>query len=396
MIRHPLHSAVGRTRPDLNRVADGIAASLRQFSFSAGRSADDQPQRPTGRQRAAAAVDELIATAESSTSSAKQTLATSSGSRPQGSSQSSSSDTARPPPRSQGPNIITLKNISRGAPDSGNGGIANLIRGGFLGRGRGRGGGSFAPSAGRGGFAGRGRGGARAGGNRDDRPRRSRRGGARGRRGRDEDGEGGGRRGRGRGRDNQGDEGQARIGSDPEVKAYLAQKETGETIAFNPSVSLAELAGWGPAMATSATPFAQGETVMRQARILGGGQNFHPTYLENQHEMRVAWRDGPGVFVPPSEDAKVWAKQVLGDREVKAPEEIKTAVLEDALLGKYEGPKYTDPSDTLATVRNYAKRDGTWNAGAERSIEAKVRSLLGPSAAPAAAKAGAAKARPKA
>lgn len=168
----------------------------------------------------------------------------------------------------------------------------------------------------------------------------------------------------------------------------MEQKETGATMAFNPSVTLASLAGWGPAVATSSTPFAQGETALRQARILGSGDNFHPTHLHNPHEMRLGWRDGTGVFIPPSEEGKLWAKQVLRDREVKAPAEIKTAVLEDALLGKYgEGPKYADPKDTLATVRNYARRDGTWNAAAERSIEAKVRRLLGSSAAAPAAKA---------
>ncbi|KAK8074860.1 hypothetical protein PG997_009523 [Apiospora hydei] len=60
MLRNPLQSAVARgARPDLHRVADGIASSLRQFSIAQAR-CDDEPQRPTGRQRSAAAVKELF------------------------------------------------------------------------------------------------------------------------------------------------------------------------------------------------------------------------------------------------------------------------------------------------------------------------------------------------
>ncbi len=44
MFKWHVHSAIGRSRPaahDLSRVADGIAASLRQFSISLSRSAEE-------------------------------------------------------------------------------------------------------------------------------------------------------------------------------------------------------------------------------------------------------------------------------------------------------------------------------------------------------------------
>ncbi|KAF3057166.1 hypothetical protein GL218_06268 [Daldinia childiae] len=423
MIRHPLNSAVSRTRPDLNRVTDGIAASLRQFSVSARRSAedndDDDSRRPSSRQRSIAAVNELIATVDSGISASRPTQNTAAN--------------APPPARSQGPNIITLKNIPRGGfsgitrttpggpniirtdslpsrggfnstgrtgpptgmpPRFGANGGPNIIRGGF----RGRGGGGNSPSGGgsprfgpsRRGGPGGGGGGGGGGGNRrpDDRPRRGR-----GSRRRNDDDEKGGRQ-----REGEQQEGEDSEIDNPAIRAYLEGKETGRTVAFNPSLSLASLAGWGPAVATSATPFGQGETVLRQARILGGGQAFHPQHLETPLSLHLAWRDGNGAFVPPSDEARLWRKQGLKDRPFEAPAEVKTAVLEDALLGRYgEGPKYADPEDTIGTLRSYVRRDGTWNAHAERGIEAKVRSLLGQSGQPAAkAGSGAAAKKPEA
>ncbi|KAI0103579.1 hypothetical protein F4814DRAFT_431923 [Daldinia grandis] len=417
MIRHPLNSTVGRTRPDLKRVTDGIAASLRQFSVSARRSAeddnsnnndDDRSQRPSGRERSVAAVNELIATVDGVIGSSRPVY-------------NATAKTPSPSPdRSQGPNIITSKNLPRGGftgitrvPISNGpniirsdnfqprGGFNNIrgagapsgmpprlgasngptiIRGGF----RGRGGGGSLPSRGgdprfgplrQGGP--RGGGGGGGGGNRrpDDRPRRGR-----GSRRRGDDDERGVKR---RDAEQQADE--SRQITTPSIKAYLEGKETGQTMAFNPSLSLASLAGWGPAVATSSTPFGQGETVLRQARILGGGQAFHPQYLEKPLSLHIAWREGNGAFVPPSDEARLWKKQVLKDRPFEAPAEVKTAVLEDALMGKYgEGPKYADPEDTIGTLRSYVRRDGTWNVHAERRIEDKVRGLLGQSVPPAA------------
>ncbi|KAI1774724.1 hypothetical protein F4818DRAFT_71074 [Hypoxylon cercidicola] len=386
MIRHPLRSAVGRSRPDLNRVTDGIAASLRQFSVSARRSADDdddsQP-KPTRRQRSAAAADELISILDGSFSN--KTPATSSASRPV--NRTSLSDSP-----ARGPNIISVQSLPRSGALSSTGwineiasspsapsGNRNVIRGKFIGRGRG--GGNFAasgrmgggwddrPQRARGGDGGRGRGRGRGGG----------RGGGRGRRRRDDgDGEFGGRRqGEGAG----GGKGEP-LDNPPRVQAHLEQQETGRTLAFNPSLTLESLAGYGPAVATSGTPFGQGETVLRQARVLGGGEAFHPTHLVHPDAVRAAWRDGTGVFVPPTPEARQWVDTILERMVAKsgepfgAPAEVKQAVLEDALLGRYDGPRYADPKDALATVRSYVKRDGTWNAQALRGMEAKIRSLL--------------------
>ncbi|KAI8959683.1 hypothetical protein F5Y11DRAFT_296637 [Daldinia sp. FL1419] len=382
MIRHPLHSAVGRARPDISRVTDGIAASLRQFSVSARRSAqdnDDEPQRPSSRQRAVAAANELIKTVDSGISASRPSL---------------NGEITPAPARAQGPNIITLRNVSRGGfagiqrvtapnggppprfgPLGGRGG-PNIIRGGFRGRGGSAGGPlRSGPQRGAGARAGAGRRG------RDDRPQRRPR--------RDDDGEEGGK-GRGkRGQQQDTEEPAGDLMNIPAVKEYVEGKETGKTMPFNPTLSLASLAGWGPSMATSSSPFGQGETVLRQARILGGGEAYHPENLQDPLVLFESWRDRNGAFVPPSAEAQIWKKQILKDRPFEAPAEVKTAVLEDALLGKYgEGPKYADAEDTIGTLRSYIRRDGTWNAQAERGIEAKVRSLLGSPVKAPVAKAG--------
>ncbi|KAI1477021.1 hypothetical protein F4774DRAFT_214928 [Daldinia eschscholtzii] len=394
MIRHPLHSAVGRTRPDINRVTDGIAASLRQFSVSARRSAednnnnnnnDDSSRRPTGRQRSMAAVNELIRTVDSGISAAA------------GMSNQNTANAPSAAGRPQGPSVISLKNLPHGlagirrtASPSGpppqfsaNSG-PRIIRGGFVGRGRGAGAGAGFPSRGGGGVGFPSRGGLR--GPRpqgsDDRPRRARgggRGGARGRGrgrgGKDGDEEGGGRRRNKRLQHLQGDE--ADIMESLKVKSYFEEKQMGTTRNFTPTLTLNTLAGWGPAVATSSSPFGQGETVLRQARILGSGMAYHPQNLETPFEMTKRWRDGNGTFVPPSYEGQVWKLRVMKKRRFKAPDEVKTAVLEDALLGKYgDGPKYADITDTIGTLRSYVRKDGTWNADAERRIENKVRSLL--------------------
>ncbi|KAI1105713.1 hypothetical protein F4804DRAFT_109969 [Jackrogersella minutella] len=427
MIRHPLHSAaVGRARPDLSRVADGIAASLRQFSISAQRCApdrnddEDRRPRPSGRQRTVAAVDEIISTMEGGPADTPRT------SYPPSEAHRSFRPAEAAPPRpieasrdagSDDKPRFVIRREYREYMDSPRGGMRggmrggssggpsgpNIIRGGFRGRGGGassfsRGGGASSFGRGGGGYGGgygnsdggggygsfsRGRGGGGFRG-RDDRPRRSR--GPRRARGsrNDEDGEGGRRKRNGR---EQESEPQQLLGTEPHVREYLDAQEQGETAAFNPALSLAELAGWGPAVATSKTPFGQGETVLRQARILGGGQAFHSSHLQDPLAMRLAWRDGMGLFTPTGEDAQMWTRQVMRDRVVQAPAEVKTAVLDDAMLGQYQGPQYADTNDTLGTVRSYVKRDGTWNVHAERSIEAKVSSMIGksaPTSAPAA------------
>jgi hypothetical protein len=139
---------------------------------------------------------------------------------------------------------------------------------------------------------------------------------------------------------------------------------------------MGDLAGFGPAVAVAKSSFAKSEIVVRQARVLGGGQTFHPLNTLLPQEMWERYTEGSGVFFP-SEEAKKWAAETMKlEAFSPVPKETKDAVLQDALLGVYQGPVYADTTDTLGAVRNYVKRDGTWNTDAERRIEEKVKSLL--------------------
>lgn len=257
-----------------------------------------------------------------------------------------------------------------GAPTRDPLGAANVISGvpsGFRGRGgafaRGRGGGGFGVG-GSGGFGGR-------GGGRGGR-------GGRGRRGDD-------RPSRGARQQQSIDEADyqrfAAKEEDPEFDKWQDVVEVGVVHNFEPKLDLLkDLAGYAPAVASSATPLAQHATVLKQARILGGGRPYSPDDHIDAPLARHLYRKGTGVFFP-TEEAKKWAMRQARTTYAPAPQETKSAVLDAALLGKYDGPVFGQPGDTMATLKSYVKRDGTWNAHAERGIEAKIKSML-PAAAP--------------
>ncbi|KAI1350783.1 hypothetical protein F5Y01DRAFT_139554 [Xylaria sp. FL0043] len=335
MIRQPFHLAIGRTRADLSRVTDGIAASLRAFSTAQQLAAppndnsdNNGSSRPTGRQRAAAAFSDL---AEMNKSNSTQPS--------RGGTMFRKLDL-----RAEAGTISVSRAPSPSAP--------RIIRGGFRGRGGfNRGGMNARGGAGGGRGRGRGRGG-RGGG-----------GGGRGRRQRD----------KGESDDNSGPQEDTWA---PEVLAMREAWEIGSTQQFDPSISFGDLAGWGPAVATAGSRVAKDDTVIRQARILGSGQPYHPLNTFPLDETWKRYTKGNGVFFP-TEEMKKFSADAMGlEAFPPVPQETKDAVLESALLGKYEGPEYAELGDTLGAVRNYVKRDASWNSDAERRIEEKVRSLL--------------------
>ncbi|KAI0444880.1 hypothetical protein F4803DRAFT_219191 [Xylaria telfairii] len=369
MIRQPFNSAIGRTRADLSRVADGIAASLRAFSTAQQLAAAPQDgdngnrSQPTGRQRAAAAFSDLVGMNSGSSSRPSQASNTafktldlrSNSALPNGSLP------GVPNVMRGGPDVIRgSPNIIRGGPNVIRG-TPNIIRGGLRGGFRGRGGfNRGGGGAGRGGGMGPARRGGRRGGDRERGPGR--------------------RQGQAENDDNE-----AGTGNNwsPEVIAMREAKERGTFHKFDPSISRSDLAGWGPAVATANSSFAKDETVIRQARILGGGQPFHPLNALGSDDMWTQYKNGTGVFFP-TEEAKKWAAETMGvEAFPPVPKETKDAVLQDALLGTYRGPQYVElqggtfePLHTLGIVQNYVRKDSSWNTDAQRRIEEKVRSLL--------------------
>ncbi|KAH8682403.1 hypothetical protein BX600DRAFT_43029 [Xylariales sp. PMI_506] len=364
MIRNPINAAVGRGRPDLCRLSEGIATSLRQFSIAQARCNDDPPQRPTGRQRSAAAANELL----SINRSAKSTSTKGRGDSPHRTAEGNAAPIRK---------VISISSLRGGvqgrftglklqgvpsgsparAPSPGPGSGAatgNIIRGGF----RGRGGAGRGGPAGRGGAFRGGRGGLRGP---DDRPRPQ--------------------RARKSGKKRNDDENYKRFmnqeDEDPALAEYFRKVEVGPLTPYKPLSSdklLADLAGYVPAIAaqTSLTP---GSTAVLQARTLGGGGVNYPQDWKDPEDAKKRYTEGNGTFFP-SIEAKRWTEKVT-QMEFKAPpKETTTAVLEAALLGKYEGPNFALENDTLGTVRNYVRRDGSWNMASQSTIEEKVKSLL--------------------
>ena len=162
MIRQPLRTALvgARTRPDIHRVTDGIAASLRQFGTAqrlcAGpgdknNSGDGNDPNASRRQRAVAAVDELIAMTESTVDQLQHNQPP--GQEEQQQQQQDQQQLPSSPLSRQAPNIIKVDRLpirggltgfrkvimpsgdnSRGGSHDAN---PNIIRGGFRPRGRG-------------------------------------------------------------------------------------------------------------------------------------------------------------------------------------------------------------------------------------------------------------------
>ncbi|KAI3333999.1 hypothetical protein F4824DRAFT_221264 [Ustulina deusta] len=344
MIRPPFNSAIGRTRADLSRVTDGIAASLRAFSTAQQLAApppdinggsNDITPRPTGRQRAAAAFSDLM-----DLSSGKSL-------RPAG---GSATVFRALDLRSDSTSIAVSKASLLGRSP------VNVIRGGF----RGRGGFNRGGAGMRGGRPG---GPGPAGAMGAGRGRRREGGGGRGRRRRD-------------GTEDEDDAAPTAEGDSPEVLALREEREIGSAQPFDPSISMRDLAGWGPVVAVAGSRAAKDDTVIRQAGILGGGQPFHPLNSFSSADMWQRYSEGSGVFFP-SEDMKNYAAGLMGvEAFPPVPTETKDAVLQSALLGTYDGPQYADLDDTLGAVRNYVRRDASWHSDAGRRIEEKVRSLL--------------------
>ncbi|KAK7985015.1 hypothetical protein PG996_005745 [Apiospora saccharicola] len=385
MLRNPLQSAVARGgRPDLHRVADGIATSLRQFSIAQAR-CDDEPQRPTIRQRSAAVVKELFSMTQQD--------------RPQG-NQFGGAPAATTTPRAgpEAPKVISVgslrggtggrftgvkrttfdgsANQTRSGPSAGGFG-SNVIRGGLPGGFRGRGG---AGGAARGGFAG-GRGGFVARGGGAGRGRGGAMTGGRGRGGRRRDDGSDDRPNRRKDQADRADEESykrfaAKDGENPDYDAWTEPLESGIVQSYNPAFDLIkDLAGYAPAIASSTTPLAQHATALTQTRILGGGRSYSHDDIPWPSDAKKEYTEGHGIFFP-SEEIKTFVSR-RAEMEFKAPPaETKSAILDAALLGKYDGPQFAQPGDHVGSVKSYVKREGTWNAAAERRIEAKIKSLL--------------------
>ncbi|KAK4140299.1 uncharacterized protein C8A04DRAFT_15078 [Dichotomopilus funicola] len=167
---------------------------------------------------------------------------------------------------------------------------------------------------------------------------------------------------------------------DEEAQAYLDQLDVGEVVRFDPKVTAESLIGYGAAVATDSGP-GQIETLLRNMRLMSGGMAFnaHAGVTTDLHEVaKKGWSQTP-VFVNTMEE-KAWIHEGRPNIRLVTPSaELKKAIVEPALLGKYNAPTFAEAGNVAATVANYHSRTFTYTDGDSKKFMDKVLSLLPPS-----------------
>ncbi|KAK3393789.1 hypothetical protein B0H63DRAFT_459220 [Podospora didyma] len=208
------------------------------------------------------------------------------------------------------------------------------------------------------------------------------RGAARGGRGR---GRGGARRGRKDGGANNFKDDQSKMRISPAEQELINRVEQGEVTSYTPSVTSATLLGYGPAVSTDAS-IGKVETALRTMRIMGGGRAFNAddgVTADAKEAMRRYRHEKKPLFLN-SLAEKAWIESVKPhDLRIKAPEEAtKRAIVDMAVLGKYEAPVFADVTDTMGTLASYHGRDSSYKNSDISEFTAKVRALLPKQKAP--------------
>ncbi|KAE9368491.1 hypothetical protein N431DRAFT_346725 [Stipitochalara longipes BDJ] len=348
MFKWHVNSAIGRGRPaanDCSRVADGIAASLRQFSISLSRSAEENDSPQTTRsQRSAEAVKEISEIASDLAPAPARGV-------------DARSLAAKPP---QGLKITRVFEDSKPR----GGGLSYRGQGGDGFRGSARGG----PGGPRGGM--RGRGGSRGG-----------RGAARG-------------RGRGRG----GKKAKPPNKEDleefvyppmtAEELAYQAGSEQGFLRPYEPTLTAESLARHGPPVASS--PRGVLESIVYKMQVATSLPDAGYDHGEN-HLLRVG--RGPGTLFENDEQRAItqaFSQQKGKERAEKMgvpyepelnelgklSEKDKARALKEWVGGQYVFPKPAEVEDALGQVAGYARRNETYLPEGTRKFQEKLKSLL--------------------
>lgn len=354
MYKWHVHSAIGRGRPAANdflRVADGIAASLRQFSISASRYAEDDGNRgtqlpPAIQLHAKSSKDVLRITRSRPASDALREV---SNLAPTPSRGIDARSFAAKPPQSftirrvqadedfRPKRNIDSSYVSRNQRDGADG---NGFRGGprMASRGGPRGGA-------RGGL--RGRGGARGG------------------------------RGRGRGKGLKKREPRKKEEDDMEIQPYTKEEleyvdnAAGGFIApYTPITSAQDLSRWGPPVAS--TPRGIVESLAYKMAV--ATDNVNPEFKSAQTHLRGIKEGSGALFENAEERAQT---QTQRRREIQS---LSKADQEDMMNqwvgGQYASPKTVEPNDVLGQIAAYARRNETYLPADARKFEDKLRSLL--------------------
>ena len=390
MFKWHVHSAIGRGRPvahDFARVADGIAASLRAFSVSARRAAEDRmymlflqivtlvdiwncavliyiiendaPIRPRT-QKATETLDEISSLQPAP---ARGVDARSLAARPAAELKITRQMVASPAPRGN-----FRSGGDRGPFRSGpRGGMRGGPRGGLGARGRG------------GAARGRGRG-------RGDGRRKTARGGAK-KQSSDEDWE--------------------QPPMTEEELEYQELSDGGFTVEYNPTTSLEDLAAWGPPTMSSERGIKESlinrfSTAANTATVPGGFK------YADEHLMNAS-RSGMAMFENAEERKKAqewWAKNeeldpartpdhvekgagvahhflhMMGVRHMASKElgvlskQDQEDIMKQWVAGQHHAPKSMEKGDILSAVQRQTRRNGTYLQADMEGFEKKLKQLL--------------------
>ncbi|KAL2154444.1 hypothetical protein VTH82DRAFT_3120 [Thermothelomyces myriococcoides] len=165
----------------------------------------------------------------------------------------------------------------------------------------------------------------------------------------------------------------------PEEQAVLDRLDKGEVVPHKPELTGESLTGYGAAVATDA-PIGPAETILRNMRLMTGGMAFNSdsgVTTDLKEVMKRYFYKKP-IFVH-SKGEREWIESAYPKLRLVGPnDKIKKALLEPAVLGKYEEPKFADLSDVKGIMANYHSRTATYTAAHSQQFIDKVLSLLPP------------------
>ncbi|KUJ24342.1 uncharacterized protein LY89DRAFT_663090 [Mollisia scopiformis] len=321
MYKWHVHSAIGRGRPaanDFSKVVDGIAASLRQFSVSVSRSAEDgDGPRISRSQRSADAFKEV-------------------------------STLAPKPPRGIDARSLAAKSsftITRYDAGPGRGG-------GFVPRG----GNSEGVARGGAGMRGRGRGGARGRGARG-RGRGARRGGEKKKRGP---------------RERADDDDFISEPYSEEELAYLEMSEGGFPTNYVPeTTSAASLARYGPAVMSS--PRGIHESIVN--RMMVATENNDPSF-EHASIHLARMNEGLGTLFEDAEQRALTEKFQGSRKFMSLSEQQKDSIMRQWAAGQYTAPGTPVKGNVVGLTRQMTRRNETYLPEDAQKFDKTLKSLL--------------------
>jgi hypothetical protein len=163
----------------------------------------------------------------------------------------------------------------------------------------------------------------------------------------------------------------------PEEQAVIDRLEKGEVVPFDPQLTMDSLTGYGAAVATDAS-IGQVETVLRTMRLMTGGMAFNSEsgVTADVKEVMRRYRAKKPIFVH-SKEEKAWIESAQPRLKLVGPDAgTKKAIIEPAILGKYEAAGFAEAGDIAGTMANYHSRTFTYMAADSQKFMDKVLSLL--------------------